>query len=119
MTESGANELVVAVFNRVGAGTNLKDDFFLARAFNEAANKFPSIFGKFAWHRQYKDSKELSSSLQALDFGGAIFRENASGMNIRLSDRVVGEYGNRVFEALDADAKRAVEFLAESIKKIG
>lgn len=117
MSVLGAKDLVVAVFNKVGTSVHLKDDEMLAKAFNDASVDFPEFFREFAWHPQYKDSRLLSRTLQNLDLGGDIYRENASGMDLRISERVADEYGNAVFSGLPSEAQTAVSQIAEKIRE--
>ena len=115
MSKENANNLVVAVFHKAGKEPHLRDDIMLAKLFNEASSTSPNVFGDFAWHPQYKDSKLLSRTLSNLDIGGDIYHEAASGMNFRLSTRVLEDYGKKVYDGLSPKARKAVDTLANKI----
>lgn len=108
--------LVVAVLHKVGTETRLTDDVRLAFHFNNMAKQYPDVFGEFAWHPQYHDSRILRMTLQNLDLGGGILRENASIKRFRVSGRVGGNYGEAVFQALPDGFKGPVETLSEAIR---
>lgn len=115
MLKDNASNLVVAVFHKAGKEPHLRDDLMLAKLFNKAAQTSPRIFGDFAWHPQYKDSKLLSRTLSNLDIGGDIYHEAASGMNFRLSTRVLEDYGKRIYDDLTPAARKAVDALATDV----
>ena len=110
-------DLLVAVLYRMGnKDLRLTNDVHLAKLFNAASEKAPDLLGDFAWHPQYHDSKALRNSLQVLDLGGAIVRENAALKSFRVAPRVLGEYGKSKFEALDEKGRQAIEELANEIR---
>lgn len=116
-TKPAPEDVLLAVLHKVGSDARLVNDFSLASLFNEAAQTSPELLGTFAWHPQYHDSKVLRSTLQALDLGGTIIRENASIKNFRVAPRVAGEYGKKKFELLDAAEREVIERLAERIRQ--
>lgn len=117
-TTTSPEDILIAVLHKVGTEVRLVNDTQLAALFHEASQSTPEVFGDYAWHPQYHDSKTLRNSLQILDLGGTIIRENASIKNFYVAPRLAGEYGKKKFEALDEDVQEAVTQLAEKIKEI-
>lgn len=111
-------DLVIAVLHRLDKDLRLTNDVELARLFNEASEKSPELLGDFAWHPQYHDSQVLRNTLQTLDLGGGIIRENASLKSFRVAPRVLGDYGREKFEALDPKDREIVEALANDIRGV-
>jgi len=110
-------EIIIAILHKVGKGTRMANDLKLAAIFNEAAKRYPDFLGDFAWHPQYHDSKIIRDTLQALDLGGAIIRENASTKYFKISPRIAGAYGKAKYEQFNADQKAAIEELAHNIRE--
>jgi hypothetical protein len=108
-------DLLLATLHKVGEGTRIVDDQRLAAIFNDAAEQKPDLFRPFRWHRQYHYSKLLSDTLQLLDLGGSIVRENAPTKYFKISGHTAGSYGAEKFSSLDQDAQKVVLSVAGKI----
>lgn len=110
------DDLLIAVFHKVGPKTRILDDFELAKIFNDAALKDLGGFSQFRWHPQYHFSKLLSDTLQVLDHAGSIIRENPAQRYFKVSEHTAGPYGEAKFAELDPNEQRLAEELAQKIR---
>lgn len=111
-------ELLIAVLHHVGQGTRIIDDSRLARIFNDAASQSKGSFRQFSWHPQYRYSKTLTDSLQALDHGGSILRENPASTYFSISQHTAGPWGKKTAESLDPEDRKLAEEIAAKIKEV-
>jgi len=100
-------DLVIAILNKVGPDVRIVDDNRLAKIFNNAAVE-GGVFEQFEWHPQYHYSKLLSDTLQILDQGGSIIRENPATTYFRISDHTAGLMVKLSSIALDPNDQKAV-----------
>lgn len=110
-------KILLATLYKVGRDVRLKDDFELAKVFNDASKDLGGPYKPFAWHRHYHVSEVLSEGLQALDQAGSIVRENAAQTYFRVSPHTAGEYGKSIFKSLEPDEQALVENVAKRIKQ--
>jgi hypothetical protein len=111
-------ELVTAILHRVGEGVRIIDDTRLARIFDKAARSFGGGFSIFASHPQYRYSKALTDTFQALDHGGSIQRDNPASTYFAITPHTAGPYGSTLYGALDDAERQAVDAIAEEIKQL-
>lgn len=109
-------ELLVAILHRVGTDIRIVDDFRLAEIFNDAAKKFGPPFSQFAWHPRYRYSKRLSESLQAMDDGGSISRDNPATDYFSVTRHTAGSFGENLYNKLSPRDKQAVDEIVNGIK---
>lgn len=107
-------DIVMATLHVVGSNIRLVDDERLAKVFDEMATEY-AIFEKFRKHPQYNYSKLLSETLQTLDLGGGILRDNAPLQYFRVSAHLAGEYGRAKLDKLQPDEAEAVRKLSKKI----
>ena len=111
------DDLLIAVFHKVGREARILDDFELAKIFNDAALKDAGGFSQFKWHPQYHFSKSLSDTLQVLDHAGSIIRENPAQRYFKVSEHTAGPYGKAKFDELDPNEQRLADALAQTIRE--
>ena len=107
-------DIVMATLHVVGSNIRIVDDERLANVFDEMAKEHP-IFEQFRKHPQYNYSKLLSETLQTLDLGGGILRDNAPLQYFRVSAHLAGEYGKAKLDKLQPADEKAVRKLSEKI----
>lgn len=110
-------DILTATLCVVGDAVRLIDDERLAEIFDKAAQNWP-LFGKFRKHPQYNYSKLLSETLQTLDLGGSIVRDNAPLQYFRVSKHLSGKYGKAKLASLQADEAKAVHQVADEILSV-
>jgi hypothetical protein len=111
------DDLLTAVLHKVGREARIVDDFELAKIFDRAAPTGVGEFVQFKLHPQYHFSKLLSDTLQVLDHGGSIIRENPAQQYFRVSPHAAGPYGKEKFDALDPNEQRLVAEIAKTIQQ--
>ncbi|BBO35692.1 hypothetical protein PLANPX_5304 [Lacipirellula parvula] len=117
MEQATPETLLMATLYKVGREIRMVDNLAFARVFNEAALEFGGRFKSFAWHRHYHVSEVLSGTLQLLDQAGSIVRENAAQTYFRTSPHLAGPFGQQIFSSLGTDQQKAVESIADRLKK--
>lgn len=110
-------EFLVAVLHKVGPTVKIVDDFRLAKIFNDAAEEHRGPFRQFAWNSQYRYSKRLSESLQALDDGGSITRDNPANDYFVVTEHTVGPFGESLFSQLPEEQRKTIEVIAAQIQQ--
>ena len=108
-------DLVVAALYRAGTGVRIVDDRRLAEIFGNAAVESPT-FSAFKLHPHYRYSRILSDTLQLLDLGGSIVRENAPAKYFKASEHTLGPYGRDVYDQLSEDERTMIDALADRLK---
>lgn len=117
MAPAFPEDILIATLYKIGKGVRISDDRRLADIFDEAAKR-ESIFARFKAHPQYRYSKLLSDTLQTLDLGGAIVRDNAPLHYFRVSDHAAGPFGESKFLCLSETDQVAVASVAEKIRSV-
>jgi hypothetical protein len=116
-TELFPEEVLLAVLHKVGRDVRVAEDRMLVTLFDRAAKAHPELFGSFAKHPYYPDSRGLTEALQTLDLGGAVIRENAATGYFKVGPRTCHDYGASKFNALHPHEQEIVTKLAEQIRK--
>lgn len=111
-------EIVVAVLNKVGCDVRLADDIRLASAFDDVAQEAGGIFEQFAKHPRYNYSRLLTGTLQSLDHGGSIVRNNPGTSYFSVTRHTAGAYGKGMFDSLSRPDQVRVEALAKRIVSV-
>ena len=109
-------DVLLATLHSVGSDVRIAQDQRLADLLNKASAAFGELYRPFAAHRFYRYSKLLNDSLQRMDLGGAIVRENAPTRYFRASKATAGAYGASVFAQLSPDQQEVVKKVAGWIR---
>ncbi len=112
-------DVLIAMFHRVGNDIRLSDDERLSRIIGDAAIKsnVHNPFAQFQLHPRYGYSRVFGDTLQTLDHAGSIVRENASQQYFRATVHTAGPFGKSVYLQLDPDQRQMIDDVAEIIRQ--
>ena len=117
-TQLMPEEIVVAILHKVGCDASLVDDQRLANVFDDVAQEVGGIFKQFSKHPRYRYSRLLTETLQSLDQGGSIVRNNPGTSYFHVTTHTAGKYGKRMFDGLSAPDQATVDALAKTIVSV-
>lgn len=112
-------DVLIAMFHRVGNDVRITDDERLARIIGNASSKNceRNPFAPFKLHPRYGYSRVFGDTLQTLDHAGSIVRENASQLYFRATEHTAGPFGASVYELLDTEQRTMIDEVAQLIRQ--
>jgi hypothetical protein len=112
-----AVDILICVLHCLG-DRRVRNDRKLWRAFHEASEREPLVFGQFKCHPQYGDNPCLSETLTILHMGGSIGYWSSDLHCFSATEAVLGEYGAAKVDELYPQEKEAVQYMAEKIREL-
>ncbi len=111
MTQYLLEEVILATLYKVGP-LRILDNFEFAKIFDSK----PEPFTKFRLHRHYDMCERLSDVLCTLNHAGLIYREYPDLKYFRASERVLGRYGESLYQKFPLNFRKEIDAVAQEIQ---
>ena len=106
-------EVVLATLHKAGP-LRILDNFEFSKIFDSK----PEPFTKFRLHRHYDMCESLIDVLCTLTHAGLIYRESPDLRYFRMSERVLGEYGESIYRRFSLEHQKAIDKVASELKDV-